>query len=175
MDDIELKYYVRECIKELAFSFKDDIGNYGYEADFHFDLYYILNRKNENFWSTKAIAATIPEEDRKRFDLVIYDPDSTKPEPKIIIEIKCNNFNKDDISHDFNKLTKSIKSGKGIIDRIFLYCGYHADKKLAIKDLHEVKIRLKEQSDKHTNVTCILIHNAAKEPFEIINDGNKAY
>ena len=79
MDDKELKRYIQECIWELARQFKEDYAVYNHEADFHFDLYFLLNHRCIIFWEKKSVRAedTIEEKRQKHskvFDLIIYDP-----------------------------------------------------------------------------------------------------
>ncbi len=163
MDDKEIIDYVMRCISELASQFKEDNlrkddHSYGnYEADFHFDLYFLLNHlDSERFWKNKAVQATIPnEEDNKKFDLIVYDPDSLSRQPKIAIEIKVK-YRESEVAKDFRKLMESTISQNNLVDRIFLYFG-DGDK----NDLLKVKAVLKKQIVKYPKISCMLIHLAS--------------
>jgi len=52
MVDSYLKKYVKKCTQKIARRYKKHPGWFGYESDFHADLYFLLNHVDMRFWDT---------------------------------------------------------------------------------------------------------------------------
>ena len=71
MENEEILRRTEESIKELFEIIVKNPKAYEYEADFHFDLYFLLNHNNfDEFWKSKSVQCEYDD-----FDIVIFDPD----------------------------------------------------------------------------------------------------
>ena len=133
MEKEEILQRTKESIFALFEEIKSNPENYKLECDVHFDLYFLLNHKNEIFWKNKSVEVEyrIKEKSEERMDIVIYDLDQDEPHEVIAIEIKCNSIDEykgqnlnggryRDIEWDFYKLSK-MKKEYTDIEPIFIY------------------------------------------------------
>jgi len=138
----EAEEIVISCIKELKEEIKkwDNDEVYGWECDVHFDLYYLLNKKEQKFWQEKSVMAHCNEIGNTRIDLVIYDPDNKEEQnPLIAIELKFDEryYKKDKKSEPIGKDVKNLlliknKYPKLIAMEVYFGKDYKIDE---IKDL----------------------------------------
>ena len=162
MNREEIKEYFVMCVRELFSAFKEHREWYGNEDDIHYDLYFLLNHKNGEFWKNRSVMAEYTREGSgDKIDLIVYMPG--KESIALAIEIKFDTEDYHDrrreynaIEYDFFKLRNLKKEEKEIIP-IFLFFG---DTHISMPKMKEIA---KNYIKKYPEVDCILAHTKEKD------------
>ncbi len=70
---IDLRSYTRQCVEKLRERYRRSPEHFGFESDFHSDLFYLLCAEDKRFWESYAVQMG-EKGDFQGTDIVLYDP-----------------------------------------------------------------------------------------------------